>query len=78
VGGSYSIEYARSTDGINWTRFVDQPIMPLTPGGFASHSQTCPSVVDMGEQIWLFYTGDGLGGAGIGLTTLDKDELRSE
>ena len=78
AGGSYRIEYARSTDGIHWTRFADQPIMPLTPGGFDSHSQTYPSVVDMGEQIWLFYTGDGLGATGVGLAILDKHELRPE
>lgn len=78
AGGSYRIEYARSTDGINWTRFADQPVMPLTPGGFDSHSQTYPSVIDMGEQIWLFYTGDGLGSTGVGLATLDKDELRAQ
>lgn len=78
AGGSYRLEYARSSDGINWTRYADQPIMPLTQGGFDSRSQTYASVVDMGEQIWLFYTGDGLGATGIGLATLDKDELRSD
>jgi hypothetical protein len=75
--GSYRIEYARSTDGITWTRFADQPIIPLTPGGFDSTSQTYASVVDMGEQLWLFYTGDGLGATGVGLATLDKAELRA-
>jgi hypothetical protein len=75
--GSYRIEYARSADGITWTRFADQPIMPLTPGGFDSTSQTYASVVDMGEELWLFYTGDGLGATGVGLATLDKAELRA-
>jgi predicted GH43/DUF377 family glycosyl hydrolase len=75
--GSYRLEYARSTDGVTWTRFPDQPIFALTPGAFDSTSQTYASVVDMGEQIWLFYTGDGLGNTGVGLATLDKDELRN-
>ena len=70
------IGYAVSVDGVNWTRYADQPVLPLTPGGFDSTSQTYPSVVDMGEEIWMFYTGDGLGATGIGLATLDKDELR--
>jgi hypothetical protein len=74
--GSYRIEYARSTDGLTWTRFADQPILPLTPGGFDSTSQTYPSVVDMGDELWLFYTGDGLGATGVGLATLDKAALR--
>lgn len=76
--GSYRIEYARSSDGINWTRFADQPIFPLTPGGFDSSGQTYVSVVDMGEQLWMFYTGDGLGATGVGLATLDKSELRGQ
>jgi len=78
AGGSYHLEYARSTDGVNWTRYAGQSIMPLTPGGFDSRSQSYASVVDMGDQIWLFYTGDGLGRTGVGLATLDKDELQSE
>jgi hypothetical protein len=73
--GSYRIEYARSTDGVNWTRFPDQPVLALTPGGFDSTSQTYVSVVDMGKQLWLFYTGDGLGATGVGLATLDKEQL---
>jgi len=75
-GGSYRIEYARSSDGVNWVRYADQPVLPLTPGGFDSHSQTYASVVDMGDEIWLFYTGDGLGATGIGLATLDKKALQ--
>jgi len=74
--GSYRIEYARSTDGTHWTRYADQPILPLTPGGFDSTSQTYPSVVDMGDELWLFYAGDGLGATGVGLATLDKASLR--
>jgi predicted GH43/DUF377 family glycosyl hydrolase len=75
-GGSYRIEYARSTDGINWTRYVDQPIFSLSPGEFDSSSQTYGSVVDMGDQLWMFYTGDALGATGVGLATLDKSDLR--
>jgi predicted GH43/DUF377 family glycosyl hydrolase len=75
--GSYRLEYARSSDGLTWTRFPDQPVLPLTPGAFDSTSQTYASVVEMGEEIWLFYTGDGLGTTGVGLATLKKSELRS-
>lgn len=74
--GSYRIEYARSTDGENWVRWADQPVLTLTPGGFDSTSQTYASVVDMGDQLWMFYTGDGLGSTGVGLATLDKRDLR--
>jgi hypothetical protein len=30
----------------------------------------------MGDELWLFYTGDGLGATGVGLATLDKASLR--
>lgn len=76
--GSYRIEYARSTDGISWTRYADQPIMPLTPGGFDESSHTYVSVVDMGDQLWMFYTGDGLGATGVGLATLEKSQLQGQ
>jgi hypothetical protein len=78
AGGSYRLEYARSADGVNWTRFPDQPVMPLTPGAFDSTSQTYASVVDMGDEIWMYYTGDGLGTTGVGWATLDKKQLRDE
>ncbi len=78
TSGSYRIEYARSTDGINWVRYADQPVLSLTPDGFDATSQTYPSIVDMGDQLWMFYTGDGLGRTGVGLATLDKSELRTE
>lgn len=74
--GSYRIEYARSSDGVNWTRYPDQPVMPLSPGEFDSTSQTYASVVDMGDQLWMFYTGDGLGATGVGLATLEKSDLK--
>jgi hypothetical protein len=74
-GGTYRIEYARSSDGVNWTRYPDQPIFSLTPGEFDSSSQTYGSVVDMGDQLWLFYTGNGLGATGLGLATMEKADL---
>lgn len=71
----YHIEYARSVDGVNWHRQADQPVMSLTPGGFDSRSQSYPTIIDMGSQLWMFYVGDEFGSTGIGLATLDKSEL---
>jgi hypothetical protein len=72
----YHIEYARSTDGVTWQRAADKPVMTLTPGGFDSRNQSYPCVIDMGEQLWMFYVGDEFGSTGIGLATLDKAEVR--
>lgn len=72
----YHIEYAHSTDGVNWQREFDKSIMTLTPGGFDSKNQSYPMVIDMGEQLWMFYVGNEFGSTGIGLATLDKSALR--
>jgi hypothetical protein len=72
----YHIEYARSTDGVRWERKFDQPVLTPTPGEFDSKNQSYPMVVDMGEQLWMFYVGNEFGTTGIGLATLDKSELK--
>ena len=72
----YRIEYARSTDGIHWERFADQPVLPLTPSGFDSKNQSYPSIIEMGDQLWMFYTGNDFGKTGIGLATMDKSALQ--
>lgn len=72
----YRIEYARSTDGVNWKRTPDRRAFALTPGGFDSKNQSYPMVLDMGSQLWLFYVGNEFGSTGIGLATLEKSELR--
>jgi hypothetical protein len=72
----YRLGYARSADGVKWQRYFDRQILPLTPGGFDSENQSYPCVIDMGKQLWMFYTGNAFGATGIGLATLDKSALR--
>lgn len=75
-GAGYRIEYARSEDGIHWVRFADRPVMKLTPGGFDSKNQSYPSIIKMGKQLWMFYVGNDFGTTGVGLATMDMDELK--
>jgi predicted GH43/DUF377 family glycosyl hydrolase len=72
----YRLGYARSADGVKWDRAFDKQILPLTPDGFDSQNQSYPNVIDMGQQLWMFYTGNAFGATGIGLATLDKSALR--
>ena len=72
----YRLAYARSPDGLKWQRSFDEEIMPLTPGGFDSANQSYPLVLDMGKELWMFYTGNTFGATGIGFATLDKSKLR--
>ena len=71
----YRLGYARSPDGVKWHRYY-QEVLPLTPGGFDSVNQSYPCVIDMGKQLWMFYTGNSFGSTGIGFATLDKSQLR--
>jgi hypothetical protein len=72
----YRLGYATSADGVKWNRAFDKQILPLTPGGFDSENQSYPCVIDMGDQLWMFYTGNAFGATGIGLATLEKSALR--
>jgi predicted GH43/DUF377 family glycosyl hydrolase len=76
-GLGYRIEYAQSTDGVDWHRFADHPVLPLTAGDFDSKNQSYPCVIEMGNQLWMFYVGDDFGRTGIGLATIDKSALRA-
>jgi predicted GH43/DUF377 family glycosyl hydrolase len=71
----YRLGYARSTDGIDWKRFADVEILPLTPKGFDSRHQSYPCVIQVDDDLWMFYTGDRYGATGIGLATLKKSDL---
>lgn len=46
----YWLGYARSSDGVTWTRYYKQ-ILPLTPGGFDSANQSYPFFPYMSKQL---------------------------
>ena len=72
----YRLEYAVSKDGVLWERSFDQEVLPPTSGGFDSVNQSYANVIEQGEELWMFYTGNGFGRTGIGLATLRKSDLR--
>jgi predicted GH43/DUF377 family glycosyl hydrolase len=72
----YRLGYARSRDGVLWQRFSDQEILPLAPGGFDSRNQSYPNVVEVGDELWMFYAGDTFGAKGLGLATMKRSDLR--
>jgi predicted GH43/DUF377 family glycosyl hydrolase len=75
-GGGYRLNYARSKNGLDWERFADEEVMPLTPGGFDSNHQSYANVIEQGDELWMFYVGNAFGSTGIGLATMKKSELR--
>lgn len=72
TAGSYSLDAAWSEDGLSWER---QPRgVELPPAGasdFDSSSRSYPAVVVAGHRLFLFYNGDGLGRAGVGLASAE-------
>ena len=72
----YRLGYARSKDGLTWERALDKEILPLTPGAFDSAHQSYPNVIEMGDELWMFYVGNSFGSTGIGLATMKKKELK--
>ncbi|MFB3902678.1 MAG: hypothetical protein ACE15E_04440 [Acidobacteriota bacterium] len=75
MDGGYRLNYARSEDGVEWVRYPDKEIMRLSPGEFDSENQSYANLVDMGDELWMFYTGNNFGATGIGLAALKKSEL---
>ena len=75
-GRGYRLGYARSEDGLNWQRALDQEILPLTPGGFDSINQSYPNVIEMDDELWMFYVGNSFGATGIGWATMKKSVLK--
>lgn len=65
--GSYKIGYAYSQDLINWDRAVE-PIAPknMKFGSWAENMQAYPAAIQVKENKYLFYNGNGFGTAGFG------------
>ena len=72
----YRLGYARSNDGVHWKRALDKEILPLTPDGFDSVNQSYPNVIEMDDELWMFYVGYSFGRTGIGWATLKKSALK--
>jgi len=75
-GRLYQLRYARSEDGLHWRPFSDQDVLPLTAGAFDSQNQSYPDVIEVGDELWMFYVGNQIGSTGVGLATMKKSDLR--
>ena len=74
-GNGYRLGYARSKDGKNWNRVLNQEILALTPGGFDSVNQSYPNIIEIDDELWMFYVGNSFGATGIGWATMKKSAL---
>ena len=74
-GRGYQLAYASSKDGIHWQRAFDKRLLQLTPGGFDSRNQSYPNVVEVGDELWMYYVGNYFGNTGIGWAKMKKSQL---
>jgi predicted GH43/DUF377 family glycosyl hydrolase len=72
----YRLAYARSNDGMNWQRVLDDEVIPYSTDGFDSQNLSYPNVIEMGDELWMFYVGNQFGSTGIGLATMKKSAVR--
>ena len=74
-GRGYQLAYASSKDGIRWKRALGKRILELTPKGFDSRNQSYPNVIEVGDELWMYYVGNYFGNTGIGWAKMKKSDL---
>jgi len=68
--GAYRLGYARSADGLHWTRMDDRMGLDVTPGGFDSEAAMYSAVVHVDGRVFCFYNGNNFGATGFGVAEL--------
>ncbi len=71
-GDRYRIRYARSRDGVVWTRHDAEVGIDVSPTGWDSDMIEYPCVFDHGGNRYMLYAGNGYGLEGFGLAVLEK------
>ena len=49
---------------------------PGTNQGFETKNQSYPNVIEVGDELWMFYAGNTFGATGVGLAIMKKADLR--
>lgn len=66
----FRLGYARSADGIEWTRHDDEIGLATSPTGWDSAMTAYPAVIDLDGRRYLFYNGNDYGRGGFGYAVL--------
>ncbi len=67
---SYRIGFADSIDGITWERKDELAGIDVSPEGWDSQMIEYPYIIKSGENLFMFYNGNGFGQTGIGIATM--------
>lgn len=71
IDGKYTLGYAESTNGIDWTRKDDEVGIATSPDGWDGDEIEYPCVFNHGVDKFMLYNGNGYGKTGIGLAILE-------
>jgi hypothetical protein len=69
-GDSYRLGYARSPDGLEWSRREVAPGLEPSGDGWDGEMIAYPHVFDAAQRRCMLYNGNGYGATGIGLATM--------
>ena len=70
--GSYQIGYASSPDGKNWVRDDENAGIIKSEQGWDSEMICYGSVIQIGQNYYMYYNGNGFGQTGVGLAILES------
>lgn len=70
-GEKYRLGYARSADGLNWSRDDSLAGLTVSASGWDSEMIAYPFVFEHGGRIYMLYNGNGYGAAGFGIAVLE-------
>lgn len=74
-GPHYRMGFAVSRDGENWTRHDSHLSLDVSESGWDSEMVSYGMVIQRGEQLEMYYTGNGFGRSGLGLAVMNTAEL---
>lgn len=66
----YRLGYARSKDGVHWTRLDDEVGIDVSGSGWDSEMIAYASVIDVDDETYMFYNGNNCGQTGFGYAVL--------
>ena len=73
-GDQYRIRYARSTNGITWSRHDEEVGIDVSPGKWDSNMIEYPFVFDHESTRYMLYAGNEYGRSGFGIAVLERNK----
>ncbi|MDT0593855.1 hypothetical protein [Glaciecola petra] len=66
---AYRIEYAESSDGLNWVRDANNRVLHTSKDAWDTNMLAYPNVIKYKGKLFMFYNGNGFGQSGFGYAT---------